>query len=166
VLEIGCGVGRSLRGLNILGRRAVGVGLDTEVVTIADARRHQANSADEFSTDGDAQLLSYGMHLLRHLPEPVSPAAGRVILAQYLEYLKPGGLVGLAYPHERGCGSDSTHTRWMDLDARASRAEEQHLSVGIQGSHSFPRTFGRAVIYNELVMVARKRSLVENGVAE
>ena len=78
------------------------------------------------------------------------------ILAGYLEYLAPGGLVVLICPQEKGYASDSTHVAFTDLDGLADVCGQLGLTVRDRLSFPFPRAAGKLFTYNEFVVSAVK----------
>ena len=70
-------------------------------------------------------------------------------------FLKPGGKVLFICPQERGYASDSTHVRFVDLDALAALSRKVGLEPVKSFSFPFPRLAGKAFLYNEFCVLAR-----------
>ncbi len=84
------------------------------------------------------------------MPRPEAVA----LLEQYLPLVRTGGKVVLIVPQERGFASDASHVEFLDGPALHEIADELDLSVQRAYSFPFPRSFGRAFVYNECVLVA------------
>jgi len=153
VLDIGCGLGRNLQHLN-----GNGVGVDHNATSVATARSRglQAFLPDEFRASPFAQPGRFDALLLSHVAEHMPFADAQALLAEHLEYLRPGGRVVLITPQERGFRSDPTHVEFFDLDALARLAHSVGLSIERRYSFPFSRWAGRIFKYNEFVLLAQK----------
>ena len=153
VLDIGCGIGRNL---GHLAPRGVGVDHNEHSVQACRERGLTAFTVDEFAGSGYALPDRFqGMlaaHLVEHMPRPEAVQ----ILAGYLEFLAPGGIVVFICPQERGFASDSTHVAFTDLDGLADVAHQLGLTVLRRFSYPLPRFAGKLFTYNEFVLVAGK----------
>ena len=152
-LDLGCGIGRTLR--NLEGR---GVGVDHNVDAVAVARRagFVAYTPTEFKTSEYAQLGRFDSLLVAHVIEHMTKAEAVHLLHSYLEYVRPDGTVVLITPQERGFRSDTTHVEFMDFAALGEIARRLELEVTSTDSFPFPRMMGKAFIYNEFVTIARR----------
>lgn len=154
VLDIGCGLGRSLKYLDGSG---VGIDHNEEFVQacLDDGLRAftpEGFRGSEFDRAGrfDAMIV---MHVLEHLQEGQADQ----MLASYLPLVRPGGRVVLVTPQERGYASDPTHTIFVDGDALVDLCRRHGLDVDRWRSFPFPRWAGKGWIYNEFSVVARVR---------
>lgn len=152
VLEVGCGTGRNLRNLAGAG---VGVDINPVAVELARAKGYVAYTPDEFRVSPDGMAGSYDAMLVAHVLEHMDADDALAMLSGYLPFVRPGGVVMLICPQERGYASDITHVRWVDFDALRKTAEALGLEISQTYSFPFPRWAGRAFIYNEFVLVAR-----------
>jgi SAM-dependent methyltransferase len=149
-LDVGCGIGRNLAHLP-----AGSAGVDHNPTSVALCREAglTAYTGEEFLAR-PAEPAFDGLlaaHLVEHLPQGGAPA----VLRPYLPYLRPGAVVVLICPQERGFASDPTHTVFTDQPALAALAAELGLAVERQFSFPLPRMAGRVFTYNEFVTVAR-----------
>ena len=151
-LEVGCGIGRVLSFLDD------GVGVDHNTQSIAVAREHgyTAWTTDEWPSCPDAVLASFDSLVLAHVIEHVDESTGDAIITDYLPYLKPSARLVLICPQERGYASDATHVRFLDLADLDATARRAGFIPTRSSSFPFPRSAGRAFVYNESVMVAAR----------
>lgn len=151
-LDVGCGLGRNLR---LLPTGSLGV--DHNPASVAEARRQglHAVTVEEFLASPPAPSSFEGL-LVAHVIEHMTPEEGENLLVSYLPYLRPGGKVFLICPQERGFSSDPTHIRWTTGDDLAELARRVGLEPGRPRSFPFPRSFGKAFIYNEFTLRASK----------
>jgi 2-polyprenyl-3-methyl-5-hydroxy-6-metoxy-1,4-benzoquinol methylase len=152
VLDVGCGIGRNLVHLNGNG---VGVDHNEGCVKVARDRGLVAYLPADFHRALEAETRAFDSILLAHVLEHMGEREADDLLAEYLPYLKPGGRVAMITPQERGYASDASHVRFVDFDGMGKQATTAGLVVERQFSFPFPRSFGRAFIYNEFVAVAR-----------
>jgi SAM-dependent methyltransferase len=153
VLEVGCGIGRNLAHL-----RGRGVGVDHNPFSVAAAREVglDAYTTDEFLRSPLARPGVFDSLLLSHIVEHLSEDEASALIGQYVDYLKPGGLVVLITPQEVGHRSDPTHVTFMDFAALRRVGAAAGLRPSREFSFPFPRAVGRLFIYNEFVSVMRR----------
>lgn len=154
VLEVGCGVGRNLQHL---ADTAVGVDHNAEAIAVCRANGLTAYLPDEFRTQVARSPQVFDTLLLAHVIEHMHQREAEALLAEYLPFLRPGGLLLLICPQEAGFASDDTHVQFFDVTdlellSRTVGAVPVHRS-----SFPFPRPVGRLFRYNESVVVARTR---------
>jgi len=152
-LELGCGIGRNLANL---GGHAVG--LDHNPCSVEEARRagFQAFTPAQFLQSGFARPHAFDALLLSHVAEHMRREELLDLLRDHLDYLRPGGLVIMETPQERGFRSDPTHVEYMDLSFLRGVADELGLRCVRDYSFPLPRLFGRVFVYNQFVSVSRK----------
>jgi len=153
VLDVGCGIGRTLRYLD-----GHGVGVDHNESSVAYCVEQglQAFTPDEFARSEFAVGTPFDALILLHVLEHLEGDDGDHLIGAYLKYVKPGGRVVLVTPQERGFASDPTHTQFVvDTDHVALCAR---LGLRVIRSRSFPlpRWFGKAFRYNEFTTIAQK----------
>jgi SAM-dependent methyltransferase len=153
VLDVGCGIGRNL---GHLAPRGVGVDHNEHSVRVCRQLGLTAFTVDEFGGSEYATPGRFGGMLAAHLVEHMPRAEAVRVLAGYLDYLAPGGVVVLICPQERGYASDATHVEFTDLDGLADVAAQLGLEVERRMSFPLPRFAGKVFTYNEFVLVARK----------
>lgn len=154
-LDIGTGLGRNLAHL---GGNGVGVDHNPESIAVARARGLTAFTTQEFAQSEFAVRESFDSLLLAHVLEHMTYEFGVELLSSYLEYLKPGGIVCLITPQERGFRSDSTHVNFVDFEKLTKVAQALGLNQRRAYSFPFPRFVGKLFPYNEFVYVATKGS--------
>ncbi|MBM6405965.1 glycosyltransferase [Phycicoccus sp. CSK15P-2] len=148
-LDIGCGTGRNLVGLD---DGSVGVDHNVSSVRVCRDRRLEAYTPEEFA---GRPWPPFDSLLMAHVLEHLDTATGDALLEHYLRYLRPGGKIVVITPQERGYASDPTHVRWVGPeDAVAMLTGRGCRPVG---SYSFPlpRPAGRFFYANEFVTLAR-----------
>lgn len=153
VLDIGCGLGRNLEHL---GGNGVGVDHNEEFVEHCRSKGLKAWTTDEWPTSPDAVEGAFDSILLAHVIEHVSPEVSDEILQSNLKYVRPGGYVHFITPQERGYASDATHIHWSDFADLEGLAARNGLSVVRSFSFPFPRSAGKAFIYNEFNVLTQK----------
>ena len=153
MLEIGCGIGRNLAHV-----REPSVGVDPNAACVAEARARglDARSPEDFLASPDARDAAFDSLLLAHVLEHLPAGEAHGLIAPYLRFLRPGGLLILITPQEAGYASDATHLTFLDLQALRAIAEGLGLKVERSYSFPFPRIAGRLFRYNEFVLTARK----------
>lgn len=152
-LDVGCGIGRNLVNL---GADSVGVDHNAESVSLARARGLTAYTTEEFWGTGIGAPGAFDSMLLAHVMEHVDAEVAEDIVREYLPCLKPGGKLVFITPQEVGYRSDSTHVRFVDLDALRGHADNLGLTVERAYSFPLPRPAGKAFKYNEFVLLARR----------
>lgn len=154
VLDVGCGNGRAL---HFLAEGSVGV--DHNALSIRTARDSgvEAYTVDEFFANPDVSARErYDSILASHLMEHLTVDEGRTLIASYLPMLRRGGRVLFICPQERGFAADPTHVLFADFDVLDRLSTDLGLVVETKQSFPFPRFAGRAFVYNEFHVIARK----------
>ena len=151
-LDLGCGIGRNL---GVLPPGSVGVDHNAEAVALARSSGYDAYTVREF-LDGDLAVpAAFDGLLAAHVVEHMDRAEALRLLGDYLRFVRPGGLVFLVCPQERGYASDPTHV-WF---ARDTDLLELVQTLGLEPERSysfpFPRWTGKLFIYNEFCLTAR-----------
>jgi 2-polyprenyl-3-methyl-5-hydroxy-6-metoxy-1,4-benzoquinol methylase len=153
-IDVGCGIGRNLRTL------APGsVGVDHNPYAIEVARRTGAPAYTDVEFFADPALArpeSFDGMLVAHVAEHLTPEDARTILGMYLPMIRPGGKVAFVTPQERGYASDHTHITFTGFAELEDLASDLGLETLRTSSFPFPRWAGRAFVYNEFVLLARK----------
>lgn len=153
-LDVGCGTGRNLRGLD---RGSIGVDHNPHSVALARRNGLPAFTVEEFRDSTDlTRPGGFDSMLVAHVVEHLDPGAAPTVVGGYLPYVRPGGRVVFITPQERGHASDPTHVAFTDLAALRALADTLGLVVERGYSFPFPRFAGRAFTYNEFVLVARR----------
>jgi 2-polyprenyl-3-methyl-5-hydroxy-6-metoxy-1,4-benzoquinol methylase len=153
-IDVGCGIGRNLETLAV---GSVGVDHNSAAVQVARERGLSALTVEEWEQSDLRRPESFDGILLAHVIEHLDADAGATLLRDYLPYLRPGGKVFLVCPQERGYASDPTHVRWTTGDDLADLARTVGLTPDPWSSFPFPRWAGKAFVYNEFCLLARKR---------
>jgi SAM-dependent methyltransferase len=153
VLDVGCGIGRTL--LHLGGN---GVGVDPNPHAVAHARRRGlvAYTPEAFVPSSDATPGGFDALLFAHVLEHMVFAEAVELVRRYLPYLRPGGRTVLITPQEAGFASDPTHVAFLDFAALAALERELGLRGERAYSFPFPRPAGRVFRYNEFVSLARR----------
>lgn len=151
VLDVGCGLGRSLKYLD-----GNGVGIDHNPEFVASCRLAglRAFTPDEFAQTPFNQPESFDSLIMLHVLEHLDEGQGDEILGKYLPLIRPSGRVVLVTPQERGFASDPTHTFFVDGDDLVALAQRNGLVVDGWRSFPLPRRAGGLWIYNEFSVVA------------
>jgi 2-polyprenyl-3-methyl-5-hydroxy-6-metoxy-1,4-benzoquinol methylase len=152
-IDVGCGIGRNLQ---TLARGSVGVDHNSAAVQVARERGLTALTVEEWEKSDLRRVASFDGILLAHVIEHLDADAGAALLREYLPYLRPGGKVFLVCPQERGYASDPTHVRWTTGDDLVELARTVGLTPDPWSSFPFPRWAGKAFVYNEFCLLARK----------
>ena len=152
-IDIGCGIGRNLAVLPV-----GSIGVDHNAASIHQARDRGlfALTVEEWEASPERVAESFDGLYLAHVIEHMNPEAARDLLRDYLPYLRPGGLVFMVCPQERGYASDPTHEHFTDAAALASLATDVGLNVRSNFSFPLPRWAGRLFTYNEFCVLAVK----------
>jgi 2-polyprenyl-3-methyl-5-hydroxy-6-metoxy-1,4-benzoquinol methylase len=148
MLDIGCGIGRSLAGY----KNGIGVDPNEGCVRIARERGLVAYTPAEFKEPPE----SFDSLLVAHVLEHLTPDLADDIFRTYLPYLKRGGQVIMMTPQERCFSLEPTHIWWVDFKVLAALAEKWGLIPERSFSFPFPRFCGTIFPYNEFVLTARK----------
>lgn len=151
-LDIGCGIGRNLLHLD----DAVGVDHNPRSIEIARERGLVAFTSEEFKASQFAVPDAFDSILVAHVLEHMTRENAKHLLLDYAGFLRPGGRVCIITPQERGYSSDPTHVEFVDFGAISVLCDELGFAIDRSYSFPFPRSFGRAFIYNEFVVVATK----------
>ncbi len=151
VLDVGCGIGRNLVGLE---DGSVGVDHNPHSVQHCRSLGLQAYTAEDFHA---GQHEKFDGLLLAHVVEHLPPGAEAEVLREYLPYVNPGSPVVLICPQERGFATDSTHTTFFDFAGLRGVCAEAGLAVEKAYSFPFPRFAGKLFPYNEFVVLAHTR---------
>lgn len=153
-LELGCGIGRNLKHLR---GNAVGVDHNPHAVAAARSAGLTAFTNEEFAGSGYAVPGAFDSLLAAHVIEHMDTDAAGTLVRAYLDYVRPGGKVVLITPQERGFRSDPTHVEFFDFDQLTALARDLELTIDRSYSFPFPRSCGSLFVYNEFVLVARRR---------
>jgi 2-polyprenyl-3-methyl-5-hydroxy-6-metoxy-1,4-benzoquinol methylase len=156
VLDIGCGIGRNLRNLSILGNQAVGVDHNEFSVNEARDRGYQAFVTDEFMEKYKSSSGIFDSLLISHVIEHMSVAEATALIKVYLQFLTQNGKIVIITPQEKGFAADPTHIKFMDFASLASILRSTDCVPEKAYSFPFPRFFGKFFTYNEFVAVGRK----------
>lgn len=151
-LDVGCGAGRNLKHLR---GRGVGVDHNARLVKTARARGLEAYTPQEFRSSPRANPGSYDSLLFAHVLEHMTRAEAKVLIGEYLPYLRPGGQVVVFTPQERGFAADSTHIEFLDFERVKPLCRDAGLEPERSYSFPLPRWAGRLFPYNEFVVIAR-----------
>lgn len=154
VLDIGCGLGRSLKYIDGNG---VGVDHNEQFVQACRDDGLQAFTPETFAASEFNRPARFDAMIVMHVLEHLGPGQADEILAQYRPLVRPGGRVVLVTPQERGFASDPTHTDFVDGDELVALCARHDLEVDRWRSFPFPRWAGKAWIYNEFNVVATAR---------
>ena len=156
VLDVGCGIGRNLAHL---APRGVGVDHNGHSVQVCRQRGLVAFGTEEFRGTEYARHGRFGGLLAAHLIEHLPPDDAVAVLAGYLPYLAPGGIVVFICPQERGYATDPTHVSFTDFDGLANVTAQLGLTERQRFSFPLPRMAGKLFAYNEFTLVAVKPEL-------
>jgi SAM-dependent methyltransferase len=147
-LDVGCGIGRNLAGLD-----GIGVDHNSFAVDLARRRGFTAFTTEEFGRSEFAVAERFDSMLLAHVVEHMVASEARDLLGSYLPYVRPGGRVVLIAPQEAGFRSDPTHVEFMDHGALRALLEANQLRVVREYSFPLMRAAGRILRHNEFVSV-------------
>ncbi len=151
-LDVGCGIGRNLVGLD-------GVGVDHNPSSVAIARNRglAAYAPEEFMKSEFASPDRFDAMLLSHVVEHMTRDEAVALVGRYLGYVRPEGRVVLITPQEAGFRTDDTHVEFMDEVALRFILEANGLEVGMEASFPLVRGAGRYLRYNEFLAVGAKQ---------
>jgi SAM-dependent methyltransferase len=150
VLDVGCGIGRNLANL---GPGSVGVDHNAHSVAYCRERGMTAFTVPEFRDSEYAAPRSFDGLLAAHLVEHMDRATALEVIGSYLPSLRPGAVVVVITPQERGYTSDPTHVRFCGFAEVAELYSTLGLTVSAQSSFPLPRWAGKLFTYNEFVTV-------------
>lgn len=148
VLDVGCGIGRNLANL---GPGSVGVDHNAHSVAYCNERGMTAYTPDEFRASTHGAPRSFDGLLAAHLVEHMDRPSALEVVGSYLPSLRPGAVVVVITPQERGYASDATHVRFCGFAEVAELYATLGLTVRTQSSFPFPRWAGKLFTYNEFV---------------
>jgi SAM-dependent methyltransferase len=153
-LDLGCGIGRTLRHLASPG---VGVDHNEHCVRAARSRGLTAFTPAEFRRSAEYNRPGrFDTILLAHVAEHMTEDQAVALLQEYEGLLRPGGQLIFLSPQEAGFRSDPTHVEMMDFARLARISERLGFEPERAFSFPFPRWLGRLFTYNEFVVVSRK----------
>ena len=155
VLDVGCGVGRTL--INS-GGHGVGVDVNARGVELTRQRGFQAFEPAAFVQSQYAKPATFDTLLLAHVVEHMSFAQAEALLKLYLPYLRPHGRVVLITPQQAGFASDPTHVEYFDFAALHALLHSVQVLPERQDSFPFPQAIGRWFVHNEFVVIGHKRA--------
>ena len=153
VLDVGCGVGRSLTWLE--GSGSVGVDHNATAVQVCRDAGVEAYTSAEFDPSAAPWVGAFDSLLLAHVVEHMTAPEAESLLRHYLPALRPGGKVIVICPQERGQASDPTHVQFFDAADLSRLLTGVGLTVQRTFSFPFPRRFGSLFIYNETYALGR-----------
>jgi 2-polyprenyl-3-methyl-5-hydroxy-6-metoxy-1,4-benzoquinol methylase len=148
VLDVGCGIGRNLANL---GPGSVGVDHNAHSVAYCRERGMTAYTPDDFRASAHGVPRSFDGLLAAHLVEHLDQPSALEVIGSYLPSLRPGAVVVVITPQERGYASDATHVRFCGFDEVAELYATLGLTVREQTSFPLPRWAGKLFTYNEFV---------------
>jgi len=97
VLDVGCGYGRILRLLETQNYNALGVEINPEIVDTCNRDGLHCVTVDDFFNGNNAQK-KWDTIVMFHVIEHLEPEKCFEFMDQYLDFLKPGGLLVIATP--------------------------------------------------------------------
>jgi len=153
VLDIGCGVGRTLRHV---GGNGIGIDVDPEAIAKCRDTGLRAFNPAEFEQTEFAHGAPFDTLLFAHVIEHMTGAEAQELVERYVPRLKPGGRAIFITPQEAGYRFNPTHIEFVDCARLAEIARSAGLTVTDQYSFPFGRMFGKLFRYNEFVVLARK----------
>lgn len=154
VLDVGCGVGRSLTWLE--GSGSVGVDHNATAVQVCRDSGVEAYTSAELDPTAAPWVGSFDSLLLAHVVEHMTASEAEALIRHYLPALRPGGKVIVICPQERGQASDPTHVQFFDATDLDRLLRAVGLTVQRTFSFPFPRRFGSLFIYNETYALGRR----------
>jgi SAM-dependent methyltransferase len=153
VLDIGCGIGRTLA---YCGGNGVGIDHNPASLELARAQGFEAYDVDEFWRTPRTEEASFDSLLFSHVLEHMESGAAAALVAKYAPLLRANGRVVCICPQEAGFRSDPSHITFCDFDTLQRIVHEAGLTVERTYSFPFPRIAGRLFHHNEFVLIARK----------
>lgn len=152
VLDVGCGLGRSLKYLDGNG---VGIDHNDDFVRACCADGLRAFTPEGFRDSEYDQPGLFDSMIVMHVLEHLRTGESDHLLRSYLPYVRRGGRVVLVTPQERGFASDPTHVHFVDGDELVALCGRHGLAVHGWRSFPLPRWAGKTWIYNEFSVVAK-----------
>jgi len=154
VLDVGCGVGRTLRFLD-----GEGVGVDHNPTSVAHCRSIglSAYTPEEFFDQISGEHGPFDSLIMLHVLEHLQPGEADDLLSTYLPFIRPGGRAVFVTPQERGFASDLTHTHFVSGENILALCRRHDLAVDRWRSFPLPRWAGRFFTHNEFTVVATIR---------
>jgi SAM-dependent methyltransferase len=152
-LDVGCGIGRNLATLD---PGSIGVDHNKASVRVARSRGYVALDLDEWVASDQRVEGTFDALLLAHVVEHMTHDEAVEVVRSYLPYLRSGGVVYFICPQERGYASDPTHVTFTDGNALMALSRELGLEPEPWRSFPFPRWTGKAFLYNEFNVRARR----------
>lgn len=154
-LEVGCGIGRNLRYLD---EGSVGVDTNEHCVRLSRDEGLTAFTPEDFeASPGACPSGGFDTLLLAHVVEHMTGQEASALVRRYAPYVRRDGRLILLAPQEAGFSSDPTHVQMMDVEALTRIARAGGFEPERCLSFPFPRWVGRFFVFNEFVVVARKR---------
>lgn len=153
LLDVGCGVGRSLTWLE--GSGSVGVDHNATAVEVCRSQGLEAYTPAELDPSTAPWTGAFDSLLLAHVVEHMTAPEAEELIRHYLPALRPGGKVIVICPQERGQASDPTHVQFFDAADLSRLLRSLGLTVQKTFSFPFPRRFGPLFIYNETYALGR-----------
>ena len=155
-LEVGCGIGRNLGYL--ANPDNLGIDINEHAVAKCRALGHQAITTETFELTRE-KLPKFDNLLFSHVLEHMDRATSIKLIQSFLPALSEFGAVCIICPQERGFTSDlAHHVEFKNFENLASEIEECGLVVDRSFSFPLPRIFGKMFIYNEFVVIAKRKS--------
>lgn len=152
-LEVGCGIGRNLGYLD--NPNNVGIDLNPYALNVAKSLGHTVMLNSDLRSD--VQYLSAFDNLLfSHVLEHMNQESATQLIKDYLPYLNINGKIVIICPQQRGFNSDPSHVEFMDFEKLSAIVSRCEMKVISASSHPLPLMFGKAFIYNEFVVTARR----------
>lgn len=151
-LDVGCGIGRNLA---TLGPESVGVDHNASSVETARRRGFVAFTPEEFRTSTYSRRGSFDTLLVSHVLEHLKRDEAQALLGEYVDMIRPNGMLLLITPQEAGFRRDASHRTFMDFATLRDLCHASNAQVERQFSFPLPRQMGHVFFYNEFVVLAR-----------
>lgn len=152
-LDVGCGIGRNLRGL---GTGSVGIDHNDLAVEICREKGLEAYTPEAFAQKFAQGQGQFDALLFSHILEHMSFMEGSALIAQYLPYLRQRSKMLFITPQEAGFKRDASHVEFMDFEKLEHLMEEHRFSLARSFSFPFPRRIGLVFPYNEFVVLGER----------
>ena len=153
-LEVGCGIGRNLGYLD--NPYNLGIDINEHAVSRSRSLGHQAITTEYFESIRN-ETPKFDNLLFSHVLEHMDHASAVELIQSYLPALTESGAICIICPQERGFASDPTHVEFMNIEKLTSVIEECGLVAHRAFSYPLPKIFGNLFVYNEFVMVAKRK---------
>lgn len=153
ILDVGCGIGRTLAHC---GGNGVGIDHNPTSLEIARAQGFEVHSVEEFWRSSHAEGQPFDSLLFSHVLEHLELDDAAALVAEYVPLLRTNGRVICLCPQKAGFRSDPSHVTFCDFDALHGIAEKAGLVVERSYSFPLPLAFGRWFRHNEFVVISRK----------